>query len=190
MLNEADLSMTNMAMGQQAQDNCYAEFYLNPRQNMAKTKEEGRPIYDELTYVMIMVPGDKDNVIRRPIRETDKRRFPQQYKAFVNKQEQPQAGTPLSQWASLTRAQVEELKFFGVHTVEALAAMPDTAAQKFMGLNKLRQAAKDHIEAAKSDVPIQKLRAENDELKDQMAVMQAQIAELIAAGKKKVTAKE
>ena len=184
MLNEADMAMTTQAMDGQLQDPCYAEFYMNAKQNEAKSKEEGRPIYDEVPYVMIMVPGDKDNVVRRPIRDSDKQRFPKQWQAFENKQEQPQDGTPLAQWPQLGRGQVEELKFFGVHTVEALAAMPDTAAQKFMGLNKLRQQAKDFIKSAKSNAPIQQLRAENDELKDQIAVMQAQIGELIAANKK------
>ena len=179
MLAEADISMTRMAMDATQEDRVFAQFYKHAKQNSTKTKEAGRPIYDEVDYVVIMVPGDKDNIVRRPVRGNDPQRFPKQWDQYQRGvTEQAQSGTPLEAWPMVTRAQVEELKFFGVHTIEALAGMPDQQAQNFMGIHKLKQAARDHIEAAKSEAPLHALRDENDALKAQMAAMQEQMAEL------------
>jgi hypothetical protein len=175
MLAEADISVTRMAMDPNSDDKVFAQFYMHAREDDAKSRAEGRPIFKDVPYVMIMVPGDKDNIIRRPIRQNDKARFPKQWAAFEAGQEQAQEGTPLEQWPMVTRAQVEELKFFGVHTVEALSNMPDTAAQNFMGLNRLRQNAKDFLEAAKSEAPFIELREENNVLKDTVNTLTEQV---------------
>ena len=186
MLNEANYGETQQAMQQMRGgqvDKCYAEFYTHPKIDQKGTDEAGRPIYKDTAYVMIMIPGDKDNIVRRPVRHNDKMRFPQQWAQYESGKEQVQDGTPLEHWPLLTRAQVEELKFFGVRTVEALSAMPDSQAQKFMGINALKQKATDYIEAASSDAPLLALRNENDLLREQMEAQQRQINELIAAQK-------
>ena len=50
----------------------YVEFYMHPVQDKAETIKAGRPIYNEKPYVMIMVPGDKASIIRRPVRTGQK----------------------------------------------------------------------------------------------------------------------
>ncbi len=72
MLQEADLAMTNAAMGQsrqnprfQGDDLVYVQFSYHPTKNKAKSLEEGRDIFEEKPYIKVMVPGDKDNVINR-----------------------------------------------------------------------------------------------------------------------------
>jgi hypothetical protein len=64
------------------------------------------------------------------------------------------------------------MKFFGVHSVEQLASMPDSQAQKFMGIQALKQKAKDYIEAAKGNAPLEQLRAENEELRNRMEALE------------------
>jgi len=185
MLNEATHGMTQLAMDPSAvDDKVFAQFYMHAKQDQARTKEEARPIFVDTPYVMIMVPGDKDNIVRRPVRLSDQQRFPKQWDAFERGQEQAQEGTPLEQWPLLKRSQVEEMKFFGVHTIEALAQMPDSHGQNFMGINKLKQLAKDHMKSAKSDAPMIALRDENEELKARLDQQQEQINELLAAAKK------
>ncbi len=169
---EADASMTQMAMSHgrfSGDQKVYAEFKMHPKKDAAKSKEAGRDIFEDVPYVRIMVPGDKDNIVFRPVRETDKNRFPKQWAAFQNRDEQVQEGTPLSEWAGVSRSMVEELKFFGIHTVEALVNMPDSSASKFMGINSIRAKAKAFIEDAKLMAPIAKLTEENAMLKQQMA---------------------
>lgn len=185
MLEEADLAMTQNAMGagqsnaRFAQDDgLFVTFHLHPVLNDAKSKEQGRPIYEDKEYITIIIPGDKDNVVDRKVMEQDKMRFPRQYQQFKSYQENPQEGTPLSEWPGIARSQIEELKFFHVHTVEQLAAIPDSQSQKFMGINVLKQKAKAYLQDTSMSAPFTQLQEENEVLTQQIHMMQSQIEEL------------
>ena len=187
-MREADASITNMALngasGRFDDQGVYAEFFYHARRNDAKSLEEGREIYDDVPYVKIMVPGDKDNIVMRPIRDSDKRRFPRQYEAFMTNADQPTEGTPLEEWAGISRSMVEELKPFGIRTMEQLVEMPDSHAQKFMGINALRAKARAWIDDAKGKAPIEALQRENEALKAQMQELIDELRALKAESEK------
>jgi len=154
----------------------YVKFYYQPVLDKTKSLAEGRPIYQDKEYVDIIVPGDKGNVVTRPVRPMDRQRWPEIYKAFQENAEQVQIGTPLAVWPGITRSQVEELKYFKVLTVEQLAHMPDSVAQKFMGVNTLRTRAQTFLEASKG-------MAQNDQFNDAISKKDAQISALNEAVK-------
>lgn len=166
---EADHSLTQMALNSQnrfaGDEKVYAEFYIHPKRNPQKSLDAGRDIYEDTPYVKIMAAGDKDNIVQRPVRDTDKQRFPKQWQAFVNKEEQVQEGTPLAEWAGISRSQVEELKFYNIRTVEALANMPDSANANFMAIGALKQKAKAFMEDSRLMAPIERLNIENTNLR-------------------------
>ena len=159
----------------------HVKFELHPRQNENKSAQEGRPIFDEVEYIMIQTPGDTDNVVHRPVRDLDKQRFAQQYAAWKLNGAQPVDGTPLEQWPGVTRAQVAELAFFGCKTVEQLAAMSDAHAQKFMGSAALRQRARDYLERAKDGSAVVAMRAQLEERSNEIDTLKRQMAEMAAA---------
>ena len=163
------------------------KFYIEPKQDEAASMEEGRPIFKEVEYVDIRVVGSRNGHVCRPARPDDKSRFPAHYKAFKERVEIPLDGTPLSEWAVITRAQAEEMAFFNVKTVEQLAAMADSVAQKFMGINSLKQKAKDWVAEAKENAPALKLAEElrvrdeeNAELRSQVEELAATVAKMVA----------
>jgi hypothetical protein len=161
----------------------YVEFYNYPKQNMTKSDEEGRPIFEEMPYIMIMVPGDKSTVVRRPIRtgmhpKDDNNRFHNEYQAFLQKKDQPIEGTLLAQWPQVTRAIVLELEALNVRTVEHLANMPDSFASQYMGLQSLKQQASKWLELTKADAPMQQLQSELAERDNQLAAQGNAIEEL------------
>ena len=84
-------------------------FYVKPVQNIFASSKAGRPIYEDVTYLTINVPGLKDMQVDRPAYEADKRRFPLQWQHFENrtKGDAREIGTPLSEWQQLTRSQAE-----------------------------------------------------------------------------------
>ena len=176
---EADAMTTQMAMsqGRFADSGVYAEFHYHPKRNDLKSKELGRDIFEDTPYVRIMVPGDKDNIVFRPVRDTDKQRFPKQWQAFLAKEEQVQEGTPLSEWNGISRSQAEELKAFGIKTVEALVSMPDSHGQGFMGINALKAKAKAYIEDASFAAPIARLTQENEALRVEIEMLKAAMSE-------------
>lgn len=181
MLEEASLEMTAGAFQAEsdADKRLLVIFSNYPHPNKEKSAAEGRPIYDERVYVMIMVPGDKESIVHRPAWQRDYDRFPKQYAKFMAKQNQECAtGTPLKMVPWLTITQVKELEYFNCYTLEQLAEMPDSNAIKFMQLQKLKQQAKDFLRAAKEAAPLTALRAEADEKASQLEAANRQIAEL------------
>lgn len=161
---EADYGMTEAAMeGSNARyahdDKLFVTFFKHPRKDEKATLKEGRPIYNDEDYVRIMVPGDKDSIVVRPARDQDKMRFAKQFAAYEQGEGEAHQGTPLKAWPMITRGQVEELKFFGVHTVEQLADLADIHVQKFMGIGTLKEQAKAYIQQAKETAPLVQLNA-------------------------------
>ena len=133
-------------------------FYMGTLRDDAQSIEQGRPIFRDTEYCKIFVPGDRNHVIDQPATPRDRQRFPKQYERFKAGQleEQQLVGTRLSEWPLLTRAQVEELHYMQIRTVEQLAEVKDDIKLKMPGLTALsRNAAtwlgKTHIaaEAAK-----------------------------------------
>src|SRR5580700_8892848 len=93
-----------------------------------RSKEAGRPIYEDREFVEILIPGDRRSMAVEPVNEEHKARWPREYEAFRAGKETPLTGTPLADWpnSSLTRARVEELAYFNIRTVEHLAQVADT----------------------------------------------------------------
>lgn len=181
---EAELDTTMDAMRDhnrfQGDDRLYVKFFNSPVEDRAKSLVEGRPIFRDAEFVQIMVPGDKSNIVVREVRDTDRRRFPKQYAAFQNNEKEIVEGTPLEQWGYLKASQREELKYFGIRTVEQLANVSDSNAQKFMGINKLRSKAQEYIDAALEGAPAAKLQAELEERDNEIASQKEIIADLVS----------
>lgn len=180
---EADYGMTEQAMqGQNARyahDNkLFVTFFKHPRKDEKKTLAEGRPMYNDEDYVRIMVPGDKDSIVIRPARDMDKERFAKQFAAYQAGEGESHQGTPLKAWPMVTRGQVEELKFFGVHTVEALAELADIHVQKFMGVGTLKDQAKAFIQNAKEAAPLVQLNAAVEAKDNEIAALTEAIDDL------------
>lgn len=160
----------------------HVTFHAEPVKNERRSAEEGRPIYDEVDYIRIAVPGDATNIIYQPLDEVHLRRFGRRYEAWRrNGREEVVSGTPLKAWPSITRAQVEELAHFNCRTVEQLAGMPDNVSGKFPGIQALKRKAADYLEAARGNAPTTQLRAELEARDAEMAAMKAQLAEMQAA---------
>jgi hypothetical protein len=137
-------------------------FYRRAVQNEEATSKEGRPIFHEVDYVEIFIPGDKTSVIDRPASDDDKTRFAKKYQAYQERQDQDALdGTPLAQWPGMNQAQVLELAHFGCKTVDQLAAMSDDTLHKLgAGYLDRRKAARIYLEEAAGRAPLEKMQAE------------------------------
>jgi len=153
-------------------------FYMGTLPDDAGTAREGRPIFRDVECIQIF--NSKDNVIDRPVRDTDKARWPAAYGAWKQSGEsEPGAtGTRLEHWPLMTRAQVEEYRYFKCFTVEQLAAMPDSTVQKINGAVKLKQMAQLHVEAAKGEAPFLRMQGELDKRDLKIAQLTADLERL------------
>lgn len=160
---------------------------------VAKSKEEGmvkidaagRDIYRDVEYVQIIIPGQRD-VVHRPATEEDRRRYPERYRAFRENRDQDAAsGTPLSTIPWMSKALVEELRFFNCRTVEQLAAMTDENITRFPGIREYQQKARAFIEAAKGQAPLVRMQKEIEEKESRIAALEKQIADIVAKTEKR-----
>jgi len=158
-------------------------FRMQPVKDEEESAKAGRPIFKPVEFVRIIAPGDRD-MVDRPVWDGDRRRFAARYAKFKECGENATVGTPLSAWPTISAAQIEELKFFSVHTVEQLADMPDGNAQKIGPLSDLRAKARLFLEAAKSNAPMERLQselkkrdAEAENMRERMKQMEAALAQ-------------
>lgn len=183
---EADFGMTQMAFeesnrnGFDQDSKLFVSFSMRPHPDKSASAREGRPIFVPREYVTIMVPGDKTNVVSRPVQDLDRRRFAAKYMAFKAGNKDVESGTPLETVPWITREQVEELKYFNVRTLEHLAGMADVHAQKFMGISSLRQRARDAVALAKEQAPALRLTQELRERDQRIESLEKRMAEMAA----------
>jgi hypothetical protein len=155
----------------------FVRFRMHPKKDQTETEKQGRPIFKSIEYVSISSPGDKFNGIDRPATLKDKRRFKRQYQAFKENQGDILTGTPLAHWPLMDAAQVEELKYFNIRTVEQLAAMPDGNIPNVGNISHLKKHAVDYLAVAKGNAPTIQLRAELEKRDNMLEAMQRQMAE-------------
>lgn len=171
MLQEADYGLTDTAFQNNSNNrfagdnNLLVRFVMHPRMNQARSEEEGRPIFEEVPFVQIMIPGNKESQIFRPATKIDKSRFAEHYRKFEARvQDEAIEGTLLAEWPGITRSQVEELKFFNIKTVEQLASMADSNGVAVMGINGLKQRAQEFLLKANDNRMETELQAAREEL--------------------------
>jgi hypothetical protein len=192
-------------------DGLLVEFYIKPMLMQALTEERGMPTYEDRIYTRIVSPGntkttwdymtkgvtysyDEDGQVtgydiddNMPVEVCDPIRFPKAWERFVKKGTKITEGWAIENWGAITRSFAETLKAMNVHSVEALAALSDSAASNIMGGLKYRNLAKAALDEQKllslaSEEQERANRAEEDKRQLLMKIdaMQAQINDLTA----------
>lgn len=157
-------------------------FYKKPVENVVKTEQEGRPIYEDKVFVRILVPGDSLSIIDTFAHEDHKKRFPVQWQHFLNKQgndDDSISGTPLNQWPLISTSQAEELRGLKFYTVEQVASASDQQITRIgmltgMSPYTFRDKAKAFLNLAQESAEKDKRDAEIKALQDQNAKLKAE----------------
>ena len=155
-------------------------FFVEPVKNDATSKEAGRPIFDEVEIVRLLVAGDPYNQVTHPAdSEYIQNRFPEEYRRWKEKkQERHISGTPLRQWPLLSPANVAEFEALNIFNVEGLSNIPETSIGKIMGMREWRAKAQAWLAAAKDSAVITQMASENDSMKDQIKDLAEKVTEL------------
>lgn len=166
MLQEADFDHRQFAPGAKDADASLAvRFFMMPLQDDVKSDSEGRPIFQDTEMVEIRVRGDRNNIIQRPVRPEDKKRFRDAYRDFKDGNEQALTGTPLKEWPHMSASMIEELKYLGFHTVEQLAQASDAVISKVPGLGTMKQRAQAFLDFAKGGAPLEQMARDLEQSK-------------------------
>lgn len=140
----------------------------------AESEKEGRPVFREIPFIRIQHPGDRNNVLETKVTEHYKQRFAREWREFESRGMNEMVGTPLSQWPQITKSQVKEAEYFGIRTVEQLAAVNDGAIQKIgMGWRELRTKAQAYLDAASGNAAQSAQALENERLRNEIESLKA-----------------
>lgn len=158
-------------------DKLAIRFFVKAKQDPDLSLKEGRPIFKEIEYITIMVPGDRNAAHTRPVRPLDLQRFAKQYEHWKQtKSNDVMLGTPIDV-LGLSLAQVEEYRYFGVRTVEQMADLRDDVCQKMMGANSLKQKAVAYLALMKEEAPMKRVTAELEARDAKISTLEQAIAE-------------
>lgn len=161
-----------------------ARFRMESKINEVRSRDAGHPVTDDVLYVTIIQPGQKDPIWDNKASEDHIKRFSRQYKAFTDAQEVAQEGTPIEIWPVMTRQQVEVYKYLNIKTVEQVAELSEAVIGKVgIGARELQKKAKAWLAAAAGSADVQRHAVENDELKAELKELQKKVAELMAENK-------
>jgi hypothetical protein len=201
---------------QGADSRLQVRFYKKSVQQEQESIEAGRPIYKEFDFVHICVAGDTLTEIDTYALNSHKQRFPIQWANYMNRvgaHDEEVVGTPLSEWPLVSKSQAEEMRAMKFHTVESIANASDQQLQRMgmaagMSPYAFRDKAKAFLNLASNAAETDKREAEINALKEElakkeletakirqeteakMALMQEQMASILAAVGEKKTRKK
>ena len=165
--------------------NLMIHFHTLPMMDEQKSQEEGRPIFRDVEHVRILIPGSKESVVDKVVTEIERARFKDLYEKWKANEQVDFSGTPLESCTWMARSLVEEMKYFHVRTVEQLADLSDTHAQKFPGIRQYINLAKAYLAHAEKGKAATDLAAamdaqkkENDNLREMIKGLQETVARL------------
>lgn len=141
-------------------------FYKRAVHNPLKSAQEGRPIYEDMDYVRIQQPGETTQVVDRPTKDDDRRRWPAQWQAYAQGKDQVAEGTPLGLLFPRHPSAVAMLQALGIMTVEHLANASATAigAIGMHGQDYVNYAQK-YIHGATSGAAFHQMQMENEKIR-------------------------
>lgn len=166
-------------------DKLLVRFFVQEILNEVRTNEAGMNKYDDVEMIEILIPGCRDNCIRKAS-DQDKARFHRQYEVFLTTKGEGKEGTPLSHFPFIGPSERRELEYFNIFTGEGLVSLSDGYLERIpMDLRPLMKKVKTFMEMAKDSSIAMKQREENEELKKQISDLQAQMKKLMTTMEEK-----
>lgn len=151
-------------------------FYKKSVPNVLKSRNAGREIYEDQEYVKIAPPGERLNVVDRPVRDEDRQRFPMQYARFLHNKTQVPDGTPVELLFPNSPSIADNLKALGVYTVEQLSELSAHALDNIgMGAQDYQNKAKRYLDSSRKGKGFHEMQKKFDDSQQQVHSLQQQI---------------
>lgn len=135
------------------------------------------PESEAVDMIEIRQAGEKD-FTREEVNEYHKRRWPGPWASYQAGVEQSKSGTPIEMLYPGQAEIAAELKRFNIHSVEALANVPDSSGNIIPFLTDRKKQAAAFLERHAKIAGFEEIKAENDRMGKELAEMQALLATL------------
>ena len=153
-----------------------AVFYTRSVVNEARSREVGRPIHENHTYVRIQPAGERLNIVDRPVRDEDKRRWPEQWAQYMAGKTQIPSGTPVELLFPNHPAIADTLKGCNVYTIEQLAALSGNAIDSIgMGAQDWVNKATAYLQSAEKGRDFNKMAQDLENSRAEIRILKQQL---------------
>jgi len=155
-------------------------FHKQSVYNEQKSIHSGRRVYDEMDFVSIQHPGEREQKIDRPVKPLeDPYRWPTQWAAFQKNQTQVAEGTPIDLLLPNHPGIADNLKSSGITTIEQLANLSATGMHNVgMGAQDYVNYARSYLEHAQKGVGFHQFQAEMKEKDSQIRILTQRVETL------------
>jgi hypothetical protein len=154
-------------------------FYNKPEHDPQASLATGSPQYKDVVFVKIHPPGERLNIVDRPAKGEDSRRWPNQWAAFSQNRQQIPEGTPVDLLYPDRPSIAAQLRANGVYVIEDLAELSANAMDTVgMGAQTWVNDAKKYLAAAQKGMGAAKIRAELEDRDRQIKVLVEQVQNL------------
>lgn len=166
-------------------------FLQDPQVNPAATAASGVQTYDNVLVAYIGPMGNSKSNVAHEIERTlpdgtvkvnqfYAMKYAEQVKHYKAGTGAESTGTPLRDLIGMTAATQMNLKARGIHTLEMLADMQDSAGGDMMGFWDLRDRARKHIEMREKNAPMLRIEAIEEAHRKEVDSLTRQLDELRA----------
>lgn len=134
-------------------------------------------------FVEIMFPGDSRTVVNRQVKEEDKMRWPEQWRAYEAGEAFKVDGFPLEQWPEISSDEglIRDMNHKRIFTVEQLASVSDQNIGNLgLGARELVSKAKAFVEVRKDSEAVTKYAAQYEQIKAENMLLKDQLATVLA----------
>lgn len=154
--------------GLEDRSNVPVKFFYRSVLDEEETAKQGRPVYKNVE--MLEKWKDKNNIHHKKATEQDKLRYPKQYEAFKNNEEQKLDGTPVDYLPAISPAQLDNLKACRVYTIEQLSEIGYSVLSAIgHGATELQTRAKEFLQQSSlKDAELKALSAKIAELENKL----------------------
>lgn len=168
-----------MASSGATDDRLIVLFFNKSVLNVARSKAEGKRIFESREFVKIQHPGETLNIVERPVLEGDRQRWPRQWDRFIRGNQQVPDGIPLTLLFPSQPNISDMLMGYNIHTVEQLAALSGHAISTVgMGCQEWVNKAAKYLEQAQKGVDFHRFEKAIEEKDRQIATLQRQLNEM------------
>lgn len=138
----------------------------------------------DVVFCRMQAAGDRLSIHDQPATEEDKARFPKQWQYYLAGNAGALGGTPLDEIEGLAEDQEQRLRFYGIHSLEQLAAISDGQMSSFgLGARELKARAQIRLKEKADQEALEQAgaaHAENKALRELLAKQQEAIEALQA----------
>lgn len=152
-------------------------FFSKAKLMPAKSKEQGREIWENIDYVSVQQVTEKYPIVLEA-HDGHRQRWQREFEAYQKGKEAMPEGTPMNILLPGNEAAINELKSMAIFTIEQMASVPDSVLHRIPFGTDMKVRAMKYLEAVNGSQGFNKMQGEIEKANARAADTERQLADL------------